>query len=148
MITFEETKDYKLLTEIMSIPELYKLTYGKGTDPKDFKINKKMEYFLIKKDDLIIGCIPYKELTSVTLEVHLQVMPSFWHKKLSLEIYLAFKEFIKAKHYKKLLITTPAMCIHVLRLLQLYNFKVCGSIPGGVVYNNILQTLFLFEQEL
>ncbi len=148
MIELKETQEVDVIKSIMTNPILFRLTNGKSANINDFQLDETFQYLVCKKEEEIVGLLQVKALTKVVLEVHIFLLPKYWGKKVSYEVADAGHKWVKEQGYLKTFNRVPANCIHVLKFLQEINYKVCGMIEKGIIHNNCLVTLFLYEFEV
>lgn len=147
MIEVKETTDHDLIKEILSEPVLFKSTSGL-MKIEDLTIDPKATYLVVMNDDQIVGCIRIREMTKLVLEVHPSVCAIHWGTGLSEDISQASYRWFQDQGYKKIFTTIPSVCQHALKRAQLNGYKACGMIEKGVVYHNVLCTLFFYELDL
>lgn len=148
MITCQLTKDYETIHSIITNPLLFKLTYGQVQDVSTFCVDRAWQYILIKNDDVILGCVQCQEFNAIILEVHIFLLPEFHGTGIVKELSESAHGFIRELGYRQVFTKIPSVCTHVLKCVQNLNYKCCGMIEKGVVYNNILCTLFLYNFEV
>ena len=147
MITLHESTDYIKLTEIITNPKLFKVTYGQDKNP-NWEIDKTFRYFLIKQDEDTLGCFQIKEMTKFVLEVHIFLLPQYWGTEISLEAAKVGNDWIRDQRYTKAFTRVPANAIHVIHFISKLGYRACGMLDKAIIYNNTLVSIFFFELEV
>lgn len=149
MLRIESNPKLKDISDIITNPVLWKLTYGQDEpDAVNMKIIPAGDYLLIRDQyNDRVGCFMIKELTKTILEVHVFILPEFWGQR-SLEAAKIGHRWAKEQGYLKTFTKCPGNCFHVLRYLERAGYKACGLIEKGIVYNKTLVPLLLFNFDL
>lgn len=147
MITIKETKDKKLITDIVTVPELYNLAGNYG-NIKKYKPDMRKLWLEIKINGKTAGLGVFKEVTKITYDSHIYVLPEYQKKGLTPEIARELQKYLSFKGVKTLIATVPMECSHIFKLMEKTNFKVTGMIPNGIIYNYKLQDLIIFSANI
>jgi len=147
MFYITESKDYELIYEILSNEKLSRLS---GWDKK---LDKSYTYYVIEQlgveEDVVVGMLQTKAMTSEVLKAHIHILPEFWGKGLALEASLsAFRHITEVTKFNKLFTNVPVTCIHVLTYLKKIGANICGMIKEGCMYDGKLTDLILFDYNL
>ena len=129
MITIEKTTHHKLIKDLT--------TYDTYTSSR---------YFLIKSDDFIVGIFELQAITKITETVHLYILPAFQKKGIAYSAFLELIEYLKQEQkILKLICTIPITNKNILSALRKTPFKACGVISHGIIWNEQIQDLLIFE---
>ena len=142
------THDYGLIKEIVTTPRLFELTYGQACNKEDVDISDKNDYLVLSTDKEIVGCFSIREVTNILLEAHIAILPHLWGTEISQDAVNTGHAWAKDKGYKAVMTSVPANCVHMLKWLTRMDYKPCGTIKNGIVYNKHLVSLILFEYTL
>lgn len=138
MITIEETKDTKLITHVMTEPQLWKLLYGNSGRLVDtYTVDNTLTYLVAKKDETVIGLIPYRPVHGFIVEMHIAILPKFWGKRIILKALKKMGEYMYQK-FGIFYIPVPMNCVHILKFIEKFGFKSCGIIKNSTIYRNEL----------
>lgn len=140
------TKNISLIEGILNDPELKSLTDGQSGE-EIARINPAFEYLIAINDNYLCGMFSIRKVTNRVLEGHIRILPRFWKTEIpSLALNKAC-EFVKEyKDCSKVITTVPSNCYHVLKFISNHEFKQCGEIHEGIIYNNELVSLLIFER--
>jgi RimJ/RimL family protein N-acetyltransferase len=147
-----KTVDQTQITQIIIEPKLWAVEYGQGNKLEDFTVDLSFDYLLIQDEDQdneVLGLFQVRSLTKIILEAHIYLLPKYWGKDYAKRSVLALFEYVRTQtRYHKVLTDVPASCKHVIKLMKKIGAEQCGYIKEGVVYNNTLQTLLLFDKKI
>lgn len=149
MINIIYTENYPLIDSLLTNPLLYRATTGKKSTPRSDSRNHHFKHLLITDDSEILGCFQYKEFTNRVVEVHINLLPKYWGKGISEEICSKGIEWFRIHtNYKKIMTDVPKCCNNVVGLMSKINFRICGLIVDGCIFNNKDEDLLLFEGDI
>lgn len=150
MLTLNESTDYESIKSIITNPILWRLTEGqdKTNRVNEFTVDKDWVYFLLQDGEELVGCFQTKKINNQILEVHIFILPKYWGKGQAQEAVDLGHKWAKENGYLKTFTKVPANCIHVIKFLQQIDYKVCGMIEKGAMYNGYLVSLFLYNFEV
>lgn len=114
----------------------------------NLNINQHNLYFEISLSGKIIGLFEIQILTQITGILHLHILEEFQNQGLAIH---AVKELIKAlknTEIKQLIGTIPETNQHIMSIVNKTPSKCCGLIKDGIIWNNQLQNLILFQLDL
>ena len=145
------TTDHNIIKSIVTNPPLFKLINGQ--DPsctrENYEVDTKLDYLVAESHSTYFGLISMRTITSMVVETHIRIIPYYWKTGTSIEVALHGLKWLAANTaYRKTTTTVPGNCHHVLKFLKLIDFKPCGIINDGIIYNNELTSLIFFEKEL
>lgn len=146
MIEITKSTDYHTIKEILINPVLFNCTYGQGNTELHESELKHKEWLLVEIDGVPAGCFEIRELTKITIEGHIFILPKYWNH--SLEILNAGEQFVKELGYKTIFSSVPENCLHMLKFMARIKYDVCGQIKNGIIYKNKLVSLFLYTKSL
>lgn len=135
-----ESNDYDLIGTILHNKTVVKMI---GYDD----IDTSYQYILIEDKELI-GCFQVRPVTKCVLEGHVYILPEYWGTEKPQQAVLEMHEWIKKQGYTKIFTKVPANHVRSLKLAHKLKYKACGAIEKGIVFNNQLVTLYLFEFEV
>lgn len=145
MITIEDSVDYSTLASIWGHPKVYSATFGKDVPLNQYIFNTQCQYLLIRNDNKPIGIIPYRAFTDTIIEAHLCLLPEAQNRELDKEIRGVFRTLAINKGFMSVITTIPIQCNHAIRFVHKNGFELIGGTEQGIRYNNILQTVLIFE---
>ncbi len=148
MYLIEKTTNNKIIKSIITHKELYKRTYGQNTNRTNYNVESDWKYYLIQDFSNIIGVIQVRDVSKVTVEVHPFILPKYWNKNISTNAIKSVHNYFKQLGYLNVLSSAPSNCIYALKFADKMGYKVCGMIKDGVVYNNYLVSLILYNYPL
>lgn len=137
-------KDYRLIEAIIKNPILWQLM-GHIEDPDKYEVPKDRTWLLASDEEDIIGLMELHPMTAITYIAHIHIRPKYHKTGKSLQVVEATKEYLKKTHIKNIITTVPLVCTHVIKLMNKTGFVVQGSIKDGIVYDNRIQDLLLFQ---
>lgn len=129
MITIEKTLDIDLVHHLVR-----------------FKTDVKTHYYLIMRDNHIVGVYQLQELTKVTALIHMHILPEYQAKGIANESFNTFLKLLEGnKRITKLVATIAATNKYMRKAIDKTDFKCCGMISEGIIYNNQYDDLIIFE---
>jgi RimJ/RimL family protein N-acetyltransferase len=146
MIKINITEDKQLIKSVITNEILWDL-HGYNGDKELFEPIMDRIWLKIEANTVLAGLFELKKFNNVVWESHIFILPPYQGTGISIKAIKEAKKFIKDNYHNihKILLTVPASCEHVLKMLQKTEFKVCGAIKEGLIYHNQLQDLILFE---
>ena len=148
MLTLTETNNVPILSNIITNPVLWRLTYGQGQHLEKFKPDLSFKYLLLENEVEPVGCILVKEITKVLIEVHMCILPKYWGDKESQEAVKIGHKWAIEKGYKTVFTYVPQNCVHMLKFMNRIMYTPCGMIKKGIIYNKILVPLIMYQYDL
>ena len=145
-----EIHDSNIIKRIVTNPLLFKL-HGFAGFVEDYEPNLHNDdiWLHIIQDDKDIGLVQLEPITAITANSHVYILPEHHGSGIALEAVREVREYIKEKlRFKKIICTVPFDCGHVVKFNNKVGFTPCGLIHNGVIYNNRLQDLIIFEIEV
>ena len=141
-----KTTNLKQINSIITRHVLWTL-HGHTEDPEEYEIPQDgTEWLVAYEDDVTIGLMEIKAFTRITCNAHIHILPEFHKTGKSLEVIDATRQYLKEHtEYINAITTVPIRCEHVIKLMEKAGFVVQGLIKDGIVYNNILQDLILYQ---
>lgn len=129
-------------------PKLIK-THGFEVDKDNFKIDTSFVYLTNYIDDKPAALAPVKKFNKSCLEAHLFVFPEYQIQNKTVDLTKELIEWVKDNTtYKKIVVTTPKVCKHVINLLNKLNFNKFGELSKGIIYNSERVDLIFYEYEI
>ena len=149
MITTYKTKDKVLITDIMTHPALFRLTYGQGIKVKDYTVDESLEYIVAFWDHEPVGLWTLHPITNLVVDAHIAMIPKYWGTEVIQKAMEAGYKYLKEEtEYTKIFTSVPSNCLHMIKFVTKWKYKACGIIKDGVIYNNQLVDLLLFETDI
>lgn len=149
MLTVYPTKDKDLIKEIMTHPALFRLTYGQGIKIEDYKVDESFEYVVAFWDHEPVGLWTLHPVTNLVVDAHIAMVPKYWGTEVIKKAMDAGYEYLrKNTKYTTIFTSVPNNCYHMLKFMTKYNYKACGIIKEGIIYNKKLVDLLLFTANL
>lgn len=140
--------DYEITSIIMQ-PKLWKLSYGQGCLVEEFKVDKTCSYLGVIYQKELCGMFQLKEFNKITVDAHIYMMPSYQNRNLAVKAVKAAGEYVKeTTEFKNIITSVPVECTHVFKLLNKTDFKVCGQLTNGIIFNQRMQNLILLQWEI
>ncbi len=149
MITCHKTTDKELIKEIMTHPALFRLTYGQGIKAEDYEVDETLEYIVAFWHHEPVGLWSLHPVTALVVDAHIAMIPKYWGTEVIQKAMEAGYKYLKTEtDYTKIFTSVPSNCFHMIKFCTRYNYKACGFIKDGIIYNNKLVDLLLFETDL
>ncbi len=146
MIQIEPLNDDYEISSIILQPKLWKMTYGQGCLVEEFEIDKTCNYLGVIYQNELAGMFQLKEFNKITVDAHIYILPKYQNGLLSLKAVKACKEYLQENSdIYKVITSVPYECHYVHKFLAKTEFKPCGLINNGIIYNNNLQDLILYQ---
>ncbi len=146
MINFIETNNKEEIERIVKNPIISKLLSLSDSYEPDFNNEK---FYLIHKESLVIGITTLKKFSNITYDAHLILLPEYHGRGLATKVGYKFFKFVKKNTIINNLITSvPLEAKHGHKYMERLEFKVIGLIKNGIVYNNKIQDLILYQKEV
>lgn len=144
------TQNKKIIKQVLTEPTLWKVMYGQGNELSCFKPDMSFRYLLVEKDNKeIIGLFQIRELTKMLLECHSFILPKYWGTATSKEAIIEGFNWVRSNTtYLKCFTDIPDDCKEVIKASEYLGWKKIGTIENGVIYNNKIQQLHLYEFSL
>ncbi|HEY3527386.1 MAG TPA: hypothetical protein VGK47_14410 [Nitrososphaeraceae archaeon] len=145
----KQTKNVDLIRSIVTNPILWKQA-GHDGDPIFYTPYLGNIWLIGQKDNKNVGLLELKQITAITYEAHIRILPEFQGTGESVEFAQNVRKFIKnsCKNIHNLVCHVPMECKYVINFLSRLNLKVNGLIRNGIIYNNTLQDLIIFQLEV
>ncbi len=114
-----------------------------------FEPNMSNIWLIINFRSKAIGLFELQEVSKIASIVHMHIISGYQKQDLGL---LAFKKLVEYlslhSKIKTLIGTIPAKNSHIMSIVNRTAAKCCGNIPNGIIFNNELQDLLLFNLEV
>lgn len=153
MLSIKLTEEDSILNKALADPKIYQMVNGTPyTKPFDKTYleelrEKGFKFLVIYHAEEVIGVFSFREVTKLLIEAHIHILAEYHTKGFGKQAVEAGILWFKENTSLKQLVTyVPSNCFHVLKFMQSNNFIACGSIKDGVVYNNTLVSLFIFQR--
>lgn len=111
-------------------------------------INKAHEYYLIYKDQVIVGLFEIQPISKITGNLHMHILEKYQKQRLACKSVLELKKILKNSDYKQLIGTIPANNLHSASLIKQLNAHYVGMVQDGIIWNNILTNLLIYQLEV
>lgn len=149
MINIIPTNSDNLVKKIITNDKLWILA-GYSGKKEEFMPNMDNLWLEIQQNTVITGLFELRRFNTITFEIHPYVLPEHQHTGLSLDALNKLQEFLKEnyKEIKNLISYVPISCTHSIKFLEKTNSKISGLIKNGIIYNNQLQDLLLYQLEV
>lgn len=149
MLTVHKTTNQEIIKEVMLHPQLFKLTYGQGTKMEDYKVDTSLEYIVAFWSSEPVGLWTLHPMTKLVVDAHVFIIPKYWGTEVVKKAMDVGYQYLRDNtEYTKIFTSVPSNCIHMIKFVSRWDYKACGCIKDGVIYNGKLVDLFLFETEL
>lgn len=146
MIVIKKSTDYQAIKSILLNPVLFDCTYNHTNEPITEELISSKEWLLVTEEDIVLGCFEIKDLTSIVLEGHIAILPKYWRR--TIEIMNLAHQWCRDNKYKVVFTHVPENCIHMLKFMVRMGYEACGQIENGIIFQNKLVKLFLFNKQL
>ena len=145
----EPTTDKEQIKEIITEPKLWAMTYGQGCLIEQFEVDLNNYYYSIIHDKQVIGLFETKPFNKITLDAHIYILPKYQDGQLSVKAVKAGQEYFKENtDIHNIITTVPVSCSYVHRFLSKTDFKATGQISDGIIYNDQLQNLIIYQLKI
>lgn len=146
-ITFEETNNTFLIEGLLNLPKLKALRRGiSPTSEEHEPVQFGHKYILVKKANRIVGVINYNALNERTLNIHLNILPEYWKKNISIEVAKEFKNILaNTKQIRKVITTIPTQARHATIYAKRIGMIKEGTLTQACTYNGITDDLQIFS---
>jgi len=111
-----------------------------ATDPKQRSV-----WLEIFKDEISIGVFQLQEITKITFNIHIHIFEEYQKKGFAFKCLDPLLTRLKHLKIKKLMCTVSKNNRVMRRVLSRTPFKLCGSIKDGIIWNDELTDLLIFE---
>lgn len=133
---FERTFDYRLATEIITHPRVYRHMVSDGGEPRETyraPESEKLWYILVRDGLEVLGLFLMVPTTSVCFDVHTCLLPAAWGERAQ----QAYREGIRwalggNTPARKLIGNVPAYNRHALRIALRAGAKLIGINEGSI----------------
>lgn len=154
-LTVELTTDEVVINSILNDSDIYQMANGSSESTpinesyREELISKGFKFLSIVINGTLIGLISFRELSKITTEVHIHVLPESHKKGYGKQaVYTGMRWFSRTHACKTLITYVPSNCFHVLKFMKDNDFTACGLIPEAIIYNNELVSLYIFNRGL
>ena len=148
LVNISPTFDVATIKNIVTHPKLYNLA-GHCGDPADYVPDLNNLWLLVKSNNEVAGLIGLSEFTKITAVGHIYILPEYQTTGLSEAAVYKAAEILKENTYiRQIIIPVPTECRHVHLFMQRIKAQKSGIIKNGIIYNNNLQDLILYQYEL
>ena len=144
----EETKDEESIKHVMCNTMIFKLANDQDIEPHEYKVDWSSKYLLLQDYERIYGLFRIREFSKITLEAHIYILPEYWGKPVGVKAVKKLEKYARSRGYRNIFTTVPITCVQVLQFLQKVNCKVCGKIDKGIIFNNELVDVILFNKNI
>lgn len=145
MVNISQTENIDLIKSIVTNERLWEMA-GYTGNKEEFKPNLNNIWLVIKDNETIAGLVELREYTRITFDGHIYIKPSFQNRKLAPLAVLKTIQYLKQNTpIHNVVIPVPMTCIYVMKFLDKCPTKVVGMIENGIIHNNILQDLILYQ---
>lgn len=141
----QQIKDNRIIKSIITHKKLFEYTYGQNVDINSFTVDNSWNYSIVCNFNNIVGLIQHRPMTKMTVEVHPYVLPKYWHTDMSTLLIESVHKYVAKQGFKNVFSTAPANCTRALKFAKKVGYIPCGMIKDGVVYNNYLVSLILYN---
>ena len=151
MINISQTHDLALIKAVVTEPKLWALTYGQDSacNPALYSPDLSYTYLHVEKDKKTVGLFQTRAQTKHVVECHIYIIPEYWGTHMSVEAsYAGFQWLKNNTEYLKAFTQVPITCTHVVRLAKKIGWNLCGVIDRGVMFDNKLVDLLLYDYKL
>jgi hypothetical protein len=114
----------------------------------DLEPNLTHEWLLIIKDNNIVGMFEIQPLSKITGIVHLHIKEEFQKQGVAIEAMNALTEYLKPTPIKQLIGSIAVKNKHIMSIVNKTKARCCGLISNGIIWNNELQDIALFQLEV
>jgi RimJ/RimL family protein N-acetyltransferase len=147
LISFHPTYDEKFIEEILNDPDLLHLRCG--PDVKHEPMQFGYEYLAVTKDDKTVGLISYRFINDALMEVHMNILPDYWKKYVSLQVGLEFKQVLKSlPKLRKVITFIPDQARHAKLFTGRLGMKPESTLKDACMYQGQLQDLHIYSLNL
>jgi len=149
-VQLTETIDTKLIKDILTNPRLFAVSNGIDIIPKNYEVDKHWDYLLIHNHKHNMGLISLKQFTPLVIETHIHLLPEFWGKEnISLDAAKLGLQWIRDNtKFRQTFTYVPLVCENVHVFLKELEYKPCGIIENGCVFNGMYMNLILYTYDL
>jgi RimJ/RimL family protein N-acetyltransferase len=145
MIIITETKDKELIKSIITNEHIWELA-GYSGNKDEYEPDLTNTWLKIELDRVLVGIFKLRKFTEITVDGHIHILPEFRNKIIANDAIKESRKYLKEKsNYKNVITTVPISCEHVMKLMDRVGFKVCGAIHNGIIYQDRLEDLIVYE---
>lgn len=114
-----------------------------------WEYNEKHLYLLSTIEGEAFGIYEIQPLTKITGNVHVIINPEYRGTRVSFEMYQLLKDYLRDHtEYRKLIATVPEKNERMLRVINRTEFRACGLIQNGIIWDGQEQNLIVFELDI
>lgn len=115
----------------------------------DIQPNILNTWVVIKDNKYEVGLFEIQELTKITGIVHFYIKPEVRNQGYGKKMCPLLLRFAKEKTgFRKLIASIPAYNIPMIAVMKHTDFKCCGAVRDGIIWDDRLQDIILFEIEV
>ncbi len=113
-------------------------------------VNIRNKYLLILDEDIktYIGLFEIQPITKITGILHMHVSPEFQKKGNGIKAFNALMDYLKDKEFKQLIGTIPVKNNKIMSVVNKTEAKCIGLIRDGIIFDDVLQDLALYQIEV
>lgn len=130
-------------------PTVFLMSGGIKEELSTWEIPKGYKFFIAYIDDKIAGMFHYKNITAITLEVHISILPEYHGTSQSLELGLAGFDYardkLKAHKLVSMVWSDNERCIKYCMKL---GYTVFANLRNAVIHNNKYHNMVYLEHTL
>lgn len=147
------TTDKSLISQVLfdpglisSLPDEDRIARSEGAEYEPCPTTK---YLVIRASGNIVGIVRWKLFSNITIEAHVHILPKYWGSGITEEIAdQVFAFWKQTTHCNRLVTFVPEDCKHVQKAIHRFGLEPTGVIPGGVIWNQRQQDLYIFSRDL
>ena len=111
-------------------------------------IDLKHDWLVIKEEYKLIGIFEINPLTKISGLLHLNILEEYQNQGIAIKAFNALIKYLKTTNYKQIIGSIPEKNKKIMSIVNKTKGKCCGSIKDGIIFNNELQDLLLFQLEV
>ncbi len=111
----------------------------------NFEPDLEHEFIIINKDTKIIGMFEIQPVTKITGILHLHIKQEYQNQGIASEAMKKLVASLKQTNYKSLVALIPASNKNIMSIVNKTKAKCCGLLQDGIILNNVVQDLIIFQ---
>ncbi len=112
------------------------------------RVNKAHEYYIIIVENDVVGLFEIQPLSKITGILHLHILEKHQKRGLAINAVNELINVLQNSSYQQLIGTIPENNKHIMSIVNKTKAKCCGLIKDGIIWNDILTNLVLFQLEV
>lgn len=106
------------------------------------------DYLMMHQEGQVKGLFEIQPITKITGMVHMHIKEEHQNQGIGIDAFNALLMYLRGRQYKQLIGPIPEHNTRIQSIVNKTLAKECGRIKDGIVYDNKLQDLILYQLEI